>query len=269
MESCTYFSTDNHISLGPVCLLTNDDGIESKYLLETARRLQNNYKVIVCAPKYPQSAMSRSYPSTPSGIIEKVTLSNNSNEIGYSITGSPAQVVSYAILELTGNLPELTVSGINNGENLGSTLTSSGTIGAAMEAASYGIKSIAASIEYRAPITSIEQASQHLLEICTKVNQNWHHEIALLNVNFPNDISRITPVEITASSVQPYFYFKPPDRGRDLSRPWDLQTYTYIDDDTLEQNSDIACVKRRRHTSITPISHTLYNPLDKAVTKWN
>lgn len=65
----------------------------------------------------------------------------------FSVNGSPAQCVFQAIEEIMPKRPDLVISGINYGENLGSTIFSSGTVGAAIEAASYGFPSMAVSLE--------------------------------------------------------------------------------------------------------------------------
>jgi 5'-nucleotidase len=92
--------------------------------------------------------MGRSLPSTSSGIIRKQTLMVNGQEwTVHAVSGSPAQAVLHGALEIMPQKPDLVVSGINYGENVGQGVTISGTVGAAMEAASLGIPALAISLE--------------------------------------------------------------------------------------------------------------------------
>lgn len=129
-------------------LLTNDDGIESPGLWAAARALSTLGYVTVAAPREQFSGAGRSSPASSDGRIEKKTLQigNEQWEV-YAIGGTPAQAVTLGILAVMPVKPDLVVSGINYGENPGTDITMSGTIGAAMEGASYGIPSLAMSLQ--------------------------------------------------------------------------------------------------------------------------
>ena len=134
-------------------LVTNDDGIDSPGLRAAAEAVIELGDVICVAPQTQQTSMSRAFPNDPrNGII-----SAQSFRIGdalvpaYGVHGSPALAVSHAVLELCDRKPALCISGINYGENLGLSVFTSGTIGAAFEADSYDIPAIAVSRE--APIS--------------------------------------------------------------------------------------------------------------------
>ena len=112
----------------PQILLTNDDGIRSPGLWAAAGALASLGHVTVAAPKEQSSGMGRSLPSTSSGIIHEEQLEiNGQNWTVYAVSGSPAQAVLHAILEIMPQKPDLVVSGINYGENLGLGITVSGT----------------------------------------------------------------------------------------------------------------------------------------------
>ena len=125
----------------PLILVTNDDGIEAPGLYAAIELASSLGDVLVAAPLEPQTAMSRSYPRTPTqGRIEPREICVNDNHIAaFAVNGSPAQAVAHGILELADRMPALCISGINNGENLGGTIFISGTVGAAAEAAGLGV----------------------------------------------------------------------------------------------------------------------------------
>jgi 5'-nucleotidase len=132
----------------PQILLTNDDGIQSPGLWAAAEALSALGYVTVAAPREQSSGMGRSLPGTSDGIIQPETLIVHGQAwTVYAVGGSPAQAVLHAVLEIMPQLPDLVVSGINYGENIGTGVTVSGTVGAAMEAAALGFKSLAVSLE--------------------------------------------------------------------------------------------------------------------------
>src|SRR3972149_2595964 len=129
-------------------LLTNDDGIQSPGLWIAAKALSELGFVHVVAPRDQFSGAGRSLPITSDGLIRAQPMHVNGQDwTVYSVGGTPAQAVLHAILEVLPKPPELVVSGINYGENLGTGVTVSGTVGAALEAASLGIPALAISLE--------------------------------------------------------------------------------------------------------------------------
>src|SRR5258707_882790 len=133
-------------------LLTNDDGIRSPGLWAAASALAALGRVTVAAPREQSSGMGRSLPNTSSGIIQEEKIEVNGQEWKvHAVDGSPAQAVLHAVLEIMPQKPDLVVSGINYGENVGLGVTISGTVGAAMEGASLGFPSLAGSLGNREP----------------------------------------------------------------------------------------------------------------------
>jgi 5'-nucleotidase len=132
----------------PHILLTNDDGIRSPGLWAAASELSKIGYVTVAAPREQSTGMGRSLPSTSDGIIKKEKVQVNGQEWDvYAVGGSPAQAVLHGVLEIVPHKPDLVVSGINYGENVGMGITISGTVGATMEAASLGFPALAVSQE--------------------------------------------------------------------------------------------------------------------------
>ena len=135
----------------PHILLTNDDGIRSPGLWAAASELSKIGYVTVAAPREQSTGMGRSLPSTSDGVIKKEQVQVNGQEwTVYAVGGSPAQAVLHAVLEIVPHKPDLVVSGINYGENVGLGITISGTVGAAMEATSLGFPEMAVSLQTEA-----------------------------------------------------------------------------------------------------------------------
>ena len=129
-------------------LLTNDDGIQSPGLWAAAEALSTLGYVHVVAPREQMSGVGRSLPLTSDGKIAAHKLTVHEKEwTVYAVGGTPAQAVLHGVLEVMPVWPNLVVSGINYGENLGTGVTISGTVGAALEAASLGIPALAASLQ--------------------------------------------------------------------------------------------------------------------------
>ncbi|MDD3574300.1 5'/3'-nucleotidase SurE [Methanospirillum sp.] len=128
----------------PCILLTNDDGINSEGLWAAYDALQEISDVVICAPATQQSAVGRSL-----SIFEplRVNTVNRGDITAYAVGGKPTDSVILALFAL-GVKPDLIVSGINIGENLSyEAITTSGTVGAALEAANHGYPAVAFSLQ--------------------------------------------------------------------------------------------------------------------------
>jgi len=132
----------------PQILLVNDDGIESPGLWAAAGALSELGFVTVVAPRDQASSTGRSLLMTSDGRIHTTQMIVGGQEwTVYAVGGTPAQVVLHSVLEIMPERPDLVVSGINYGENPGTSITISGTVGAAMEGAALGIPSLAISLQ--------------------------------------------------------------------------------------------------------------------------
>jgi len=130
----------------PLILITNDDGIQSKGLRAAAAACEPLGELLIAAPAMQQSGAGRSMPPASEGrIYPEDVVVNGRTIVAYGIEGSPAQVVEHALFEIAQRPVSLVISGINYGENLGESITVSGTVGAAMEGASFGIPALAVS----------------------------------------------------------------------------------------------------------------------------
>jgi 5'-nucleotidase len=262
----------------PMILVTTDDGIFSPGLKAAVAAVKHIGDVFIVAPRYQQTAMSRSFPKGDSiGIIEQVSLEIDSvTYAGHAVYGSPAQAVSHAVLELVSSRPSLCVCGINYGENLGTGLFPSGTIGAALEASTYGIPGLAMNLE-----ASIEMqhssdynpldwnAAMYFTSYFANLilNEGLPKAIALLNVNIPTTATPETPIRETRQSMQDYLVFKKPGK-RDFSKSFRLQTEVKIDTATLEPDSDIKACMIDRVVSVTPLTQDLTARLEWGRPEW-
>lgn len=124
-------------------LVTNDDGIETEGIRALSVALQQIGDVTVVAPKVEQSAVSRSITfRTPL----RVDTRKEPVASSYAVTGTPADCIFLALHHLLDDKPDLLVSGINTGPNMGDDILYSGTVAGAMEGALNGIPSVAISV---------------------------------------------------------------------------------------------------------------------------
>ncbi len=127
-------------------LLTNDDGIYAPGLAAMEQELCKLGDVVVVAPATEQSGVGHSITFlTP--LMAKETYDGERRR-GWAVEGSPADCVKLAIAKFCPREPDLVVSGINGGLNVGINVLYSGTVAAATEGALYGIPSVAVSLEY-------------------------------------------------------------------------------------------------------------------------
>jgi 5'-nucleotidase len=126
-------------------LLTNDDGIQASGLNELRRALMGvpGVELAVIAPDANRSASARSITTRQPLWVEEIEFGDGTT--GFATDGTPVDCVRFATLGLIGDPPELIVSGINHGANLGDDITYSGTVAAALEGAVLGVPAIAVS----------------------------------------------------------------------------------------------------------------------------
>lgn len=246
----------------PQILLTNDDGIRSPGLWMAASQLSQIGYVNVAAPRDQLSGAGRSLPSSSDGLITCQSMEVNGKTWQvYAVGASPAQVVLHAVLEIMPCKPDLVVSGINYGENVGTAITVSGTIGAALEAASMGIPALAISLEtcpeyHLSYSTDIDFSAagyfavyfgRLLLKHCLPA------DVDVLKVDVPSNATPETPWMITRLSRAPYYEPLPPQRDS-----WDKPApipYRVVDQlSNTDQDSDVYVLRVRRMVSVTPLS---------------
>jgi len=246
----------------PQILLTNDDGIDSPGLWTAAEALSELGFVNVVAPRDQGSGSGRSMPMTSDGLIHSQELRVGEKDwTVYAVGGTPAQAVLHAVLEVLPDKPDLVVSGINYGENLGTGITISGTVGAALEAASLGIPALAISLEtgrdfhlsYSREIDFSTAGyfaayfGQALLDL------SMPPDVHVLKVDVPSDATRKTPWQITRLSRIRYYEPTPPQRESwNVPGRVDYRLMGNMPHDDVE--SDVHAIRVKRVVSVTPLS---------------
>lgn len=243
-------------------LLTNDDSIHSPGLWAAAEALDQLGFVHVVAPRDQQTGAGRSMPIHSSGIIEEMTLHVNGRDWQvFSVDGSPGQAVLHGIYDVMKDKPDLVVSGINYGENIGSGITMSGTVGAALEAASLGILALAVSMQTRAEHHfSLSQdvdfsvAGYFTYKIARiMLEKGLPDDVDLIKMDIPQGATQDTPMAITRHSKQRYYFPKPAPRTS-LSDRGPMGYEIRIDPDKMEKGSDLYALLIDKMVSVTPIS---------------
>jgi 5'-nucleotidase len=134
----------------PLILVTNDDGIDSPGLAAATAALDPLGELLIVAPSTQHSSVGRSLSQQfgADGRISRTKVKYQLQEWdAFAVNATPALAVEHARQEISERSIDLVVSGINYGENIGSCVTVSGTVGAALEAADSGIPAIAISLE--------------------------------------------------------------------------------------------------------------------------
>ena len=189
----------------PLILVTNDDGISSLGIKILARTLESAGDVYIVAPETEQSAVAHSLTLHRPLKFDKV------GKRAYSINGTPTDCVIIGINKLLPQKPDIIVSGINNGANLGDDVTYSGTVAAAMEGTLLGIPSIAISLAIkdmnnganRARSAALKEAAGFAVKLAGMVLEKGLPKDTLLNVNVP-DSRKMKGVKFTVQGKRVY-----------------------------------------------------------------
>lgn len=172
-------------------LITNDDGISAPGLqtLRRALREVDGVTVDVIAPNRNRSASARSITTRQPLTVEEIVFEDGDK--GYATDGTPVDCVRFADVGLVGGRPDLIVSGINHGANLGDDITYSGTVAAALEGIILGIPALALSqqssrgLGYARGDFDFTNAAAFSAALVDQLRSDPMPGATLLNVNFP------------------------------------------------------------------------------------
>jgi len=232
-------------------LVTNDDGIHAPGIIALADSLAGVGEVAVVAPDRERSAVSHALTLHHPLRAECIAPGR------FSVDGTPTDCVNLGIHSLLDFHPDLVVSGINRGANLGDDVTYSGTVAAAMEATLMGIPAFAVSLACRETHGDYRAAAAFAARLAKLVMANGLPRDTFLNVNVP-DIApdRLQSPMVTAQGKRRYegtIVDKVDPRGR--SYYWiGTADLDFVDID----GSDFAAISRG-HISITPLHLDLTN----------
>ncbi len=189
----------------------------------------------------------------------------------YAVGGSPAQAVLHGVLEVMPEKPDLVVSGINYGENLGLGITVSGTVGAAMEAAGLGYPALAMSLQAdaRYHLSYSEEvdfsAAAHFTAYFARMllERGPFPGVDLLKVDVPSNATAETPWQVTRLARQGYYQPLKPERPS-----WDVPGIVgYREAGNLDEgsgDSDVFVMRRKQWVSVTPITLDMTSRVDLA-----
>lgn len=270
----THTSTIRHsqfVIRNPLILITNDDGITSPGLQAAARAAMPLGELLVVAPDRQWSGAGRSMPPGPEGHISRFPLEVDGQPVtAYQVNASPALAVAHALLELAPRRPALLISGINYGENMGTDVTISGTVGAALQAANHGIPALASSLQtpketHTNPSDSVDfTAAIHFTRLFARclLATPLPFDVDLLKLDVPSDATPETPWRLTRVSRHTYFAPIPPQRS-DLAEPMRIDYRTPTHPERTEPDSDIYALAVDRVVSVAPLSLDLTSRADR------
>ena len=247
----------------PLIMISNDDGIESPGLHAAAEALLPVADLLVAAPAEQQSGTGRSFHASPNAGFRRRDISAGGQTVeAWCLEASPATTVRHALLCLANERkPDMVVSGINYGDNLGSNITSSGTVGAAIQSAVWDYKSLAVSFEvpqefhyvhgavdWSPAVPILRRAAECFLKV------RWPEDVHIIKIDIPDTADKNTPWRVTRQSREPGWWGRVPDpspealenstvgeRGPRPGRQW-------------EKNSDAGVVLVNREVAVTPLS---------------
>jgi len=160
-------------------LVTNDDGVRSPGLAALTAALEPLGEVTVVAPLRETSAIGHALTLHRPLRLERL------GDRRFALDGTPSDCVNIAVVSVLKGLPQLVMSGINLGLNLGDDLTYSGTVSAALEGALLGVPSIAVSAHRSGPEWDFHGAARAAATLAEAVLKGGLPPRTLLNVNVP------------------------------------------------------------------------------------
>jgi len=162
-------------------LITNDDGIHAEGLRALVLALGDLGTLSVVAPSHERSAAGQSLTLRQPIFWEQI------GEREWAVEGTPTDAVILALHKLLPNRPDLVISGVNRGGNLGENIFYSGTVGAAMEAAINHVPAFAISVAHKGKGFRFEHAAQFARDLAQKALAEGIPQGVMLNVNVPLD----------------------------------------------------------------------------------
>jgi len=173
-----HWSLTTQIGGNLIALLTNDDGVEARGLKALKKEISKIARVWVVAPDREQSGTSHSLTLSRPLRLNKV------EEKVYSIDGTPTDAVMIAFHKVLRRKPDILISGINSGPNLGDDVTYSGTVAAAIEGTILGIPSMAVSLT-DSTFEKFEYGAKFIRKLADYVLKKGLPADTFLNVNIP------------------------------------------------------------------------------------
>lgn len=248
-------------------LITNDDGINAEGIQILASFLSRDNDVFVAAPERERSATGHGITMhKPLRVYE--TKMKYYDSVGWSVSGTPADCVKLAVEELMPAPPDVIVSGINCGANVGTDILYSGTVSAAIEGTIADLKSVAVSLDTEKEWPDFEASARFTCNLVEVYFRNKIPRETLLNVNIPDvPWDDIRGVQITRLGCRKYV--------NSVEKRHDPRGRAYfwlagqIDDQVCLENSDVEALKNN-FISVTPVHFDLtkYEIIEE-LNSWN
>ncbi len=251
-----------------IILITNDDGIYSEGIKILAKKFSSFGKVFVMAPDRERSAISHAITFHHPIRVEEVNFGEN-NTKAWSVDGTPADCVKLALDIILPQTPDIIISGINKGANLGNDIFYSGTVSAALEGALSGIPSIAVSLAVKKDKNNelyYANAAHITQKTALKVLESGFPSSTALNLNVPNTkyINGTAVTKLGRVQYKNCFVKRTDPRGR---------IYYWLSGDIIEVNQDMETdvwAVKNNYISITPITFNLTNyEFIKLIKNWD
>jgi len=247
----------------PLILITNDDGIDSPGIHAAIEALYPIANLMIAAPIRQQSAAGRSLRAESDAVFQERTIRIGSENIQAScLDASPATTVRHALQCLCQEqVPDMLVSGINFGENIGTCITASGTIGAAIQSAVWGIKSMAVSLEvppefhyrhgevdWRIAIHILRKAARQYIA------RKWPDDVHIIKIDIPDSATENTAWRLSRQSLEPGWWGQVPDASPRSPVDNAVGIRGPRPGKTWKEGDDMSVLLGRREVAITPIS---------------
>jgi 5'-nucleotidase len=245
-------------------LLTNDDGIRAPGILAMYRELVSLGKVHVIAPEHVQSAAGHGITVAAPLMTNAVKIENGFE--GIAVEGRPADCVKLAMNQLLPRKPDLVVSGLNEGANVGINVIYSGTVAAAIEAAFLGCPSIAVSLHLKKDVpTDFARGAKYAKQAIDRVLRAGLSAGQVASVNVPALMPNQEPagIKILRQCTRPWIdTYEERQNPRGQKYFWNSSVFEL---GITEDDTDVAGV-RDRYITITPLQFDLTNHL--ILKKW-
>ncbi len=251
-------------------LITNDDGLTSNGILAVKNAVEGLGETTIAAPLTQQSGVGHAITLMKPLRVYKTKLADGS--YGYAVSGTPTDSLIVGAKSIMDEEPDMVISGINIGENLSRSITTSGTLGATFEAASFNIPSIAVSLQidredlkFKEGVNEIDYSfAEKILRKLVKnvMKYGMPENVNILNLNIP---ANPKSEEIIQADLANRMYTTDVEKRVD---PYGHPYYWIVGDLINEEgeNTDVHALRVLNQPVVTPISTDLNSHED--ISKW-
>lgn len=238
-------------------LLSNDDGIHANGIRALSEELSADYDVYIIAPNQERSAAGHSITLNSPLRVEEVDAKYGSKR-SWSVSGTPGDCVKIGVSAILAEneKPDLIISGINHGPNLGHDILYSGTVSCAIEGAMMNISSIAVSLNsFKPSLEDLKFTAEFIGSLIPKLDRFKFPEKSILNINVPgiakDDITGVAVTEMGGRMFTDNYEKRIDPRGKVYY--WMAGKLTTEKDN---ENTDITAIRQNK-ISISPLTFNL------------